>query len=157
MERPDVFDRVYGEDAQRAETIRSLHARYGRTDGLDLYVGMADVLNGRTACAYAPVRASQMAEKHVGDYLYTTAEVRAFIDAWAAADFFYDIRWTMGKWDQTYQPIEPLTEAIPAAYELYTSGQYTTSQICVSWNEGGFWAMHAIHRGIDPELAGALG
>lgn len=155
MPHIDSFDRIFGDDVERAEQYREAYSRHWPDDNT-LFVGIADVLNDRTAWKYAPRDDIFRSEAHHGETLYPRAEVQAFVEAWSAADFFRDIRWTLCTWHSKAQPIGPVIEAIPTVYRMLMSG-HDVQQICVAWNEGGFWAMEAENQGVHPELAGALG
>lgn len=156
MPHIDSFDRIFGDDVERAARYREAYSRHWPDDNT-LFVGIADVLNDRTAWEYAPRGGIALSETDlVRETLYPRDDVQAFVEAWAAAGFFRDIRWTLCAWYSKAQPIGPVIEAIPVVYRMLMSG-HNVQRVCVAWNEGGFWAMEAESQGVHPELAGALG
>lgn len=154
MHRADPFDRIFGDD-ERASRYREAYSLRWPDDNT-LFVGIADVLNDHTAWEFAPRDDMLRPKTDPHEPLYPRAEVQAFIEAWAGADFFRDIRWTLCTWHSEAQPIASVVEAIPVVYRMLTSGA-DVQRICVAWNEGKFWSMDAERQGIHPELAGALG
>lgn len=155
MSRTDFFDRIFGGDDENASRYRDAYSRRW-PDDTTLFIGIADVLSVRTAWEFVPRDDMSRSKTDPREPLYTRAEVQTFIEAWATADFFRDIRWTLRTWHPEQQPIESIVEAIPVVYRMLTSGA-DVQQICVAWNEGKFWAMDAEGQGVHPELAGALG
>ncbi len=154
MTRPDDFDRIFGADTVLAEAYRNRYAKRW-PDNRALYVAIADILNDMTAWEYVRLD-HDPPRPRANEKLYPRADVQAFVTAWAEVDFSGDIRWTLHKWHGGDQPIAPVIEAMPAACHLLDIGE-TVSAVATAWNEGGFWAMVAVARGIHPELAEVLG
>lgn len=148
----DGFDALFGAGTEQAHRCRSIYQAHGRSDEVDLYLAISDVLNGTTAVHYLPSAAGK--KTWPDEEVYPRTEVQDFIEAWAEAGFDRDIPLILSR-GVTDQPAAPVIEAIPLVARLREKG-YSATTVSSAWTEGYFLTLYAIAHGIEPELAGAL-
>lgn len=148
----DGFDALFGAGTERADRCRGIYQAHGRGDEVDLYLAIADVLNGTTAVHYLPSAAG--GTTWADEEVYPLTEVQGFVEAWAGTEFNRDIPLIFSR-GVTDQPAAPVIDAIPLVARLQEMG-YSTVTISSAWTEERFLVLYAIAHGIEPELAGAL-